>query len=290
MTEDPAHLLGVRLAADGHPRLGASLILQEALGLRPSELLGIQARDVHLPSSASTSPYAVIGLGVRTGTKAKRAQCVLLRCPKLLALLAWLVSHTNPEDCLVPYSYEQYRRLLIRVRGKLGITIQWTPHSPRSGFASDCIARGLPFRRVKELGRWSADQSLKAYVDIVMASSIGVSLRLSNLNESMAYAIKHALTFFVGAEVFLAQFVQVAAAPCASDHASGRLEDGGSVLLSTFAGLDGCEVSVGVREIENFEVEYSPVEDEGHGGRGRARGGGTAHEVVRGSGRGRGSQ
>ncbi len=119
---------------------------------------------------------------------------------------------------------------------------------------------------------------------------IGVSLRLSNLNASMAYAIKHALTFFVGAEVFLAQLVQVVAAPCASDHASGRLEDGGSVLLSTFAGLDGCEVSVGVREIENFEVEYSPVEVEGHGGRGRARGGGTAHEVVRGSGRGRGSQ
>ena len=83
MCGGPAALLGAHLAAAGHGRLGAGLVLQQALGLRPSEILGVQKCDVALPehSSFTNSSFATIGLGVRTNTKAKRAQCVLLKIP-----------------------------------------------------------------------------------------------------------------------------------------------------------------------------------------------------------------
>ncbi len=37
LCEGPAHLLAVHLSADGHPRLAAGILLQSALGLRPSD-------------------------------------------------------------------------------------------------------------------------------------------------------------------------------------------------------------------------------------------------------------
>ena len=49
----PACLIAAHLAAGGHARLGAAVVLQGALGLRPSEILGIQGGDVALPEHAS---------------------------------------------------------------------------------------------------------------------------------------------------------------------------------------------------------------------------------------------
>ena len=81
MCSGPACLIAAHLSADGHGRLAAGVVIQGALGLRPAELLGITGGDVALPENASFSnpSFATIGLGVREGTKAKRAQCVLLR-------------------------------------------------------------------------------------------------------------------------------------------------------------------------------------------------------------------
>ena len=45
----PAHLLACHLAADGHPRLAAGLVLQRELGLRPSEMLDLRSDNVTLP-------------------------------------------------------------------------------------------------------------------------------------------------------------------------------------------------------------------------------------------------
>ena len=46
------------------------------------------------------SAVTVIGLGVRTGTKAKRAQSVVLRDPMVTALVAWACSGLQDEDRL----------------------------------------------------------------------------------------------------------------------------------------------------------------------------------------------
>ena len=90
------------------------MILQNKLGLRPSELLNIWPEDVVLPEESLLSNYgaATVGLGIRGGTKANRPQAVSLKGDESLALLRWLKLQGEPGLLLIPHSYEQFRRLL----------------------------------------------------------------------------------------------------------------------------------------------------------------------------------
>ncbi|CAK0804568.1 unnamed protein product, partial [Prorocentrum cordatum] len=54
----------------------------------------------------------------------------------------------------------------------LGLDIHWAPHSARAGFASDSVARGIPFQEIKEAGRWLTEPSLRIYVGVVTASRV----------------------------------------------------------------------------------------------------------------------
>ena len=49
LCREPCCLVAAHLAAAGHPKLGAGLVIQQALGLRPSELVGLWAGDIMLP-------------------------------------------------------------------------------------------------------------------------------------------------------------------------------------------------------------------------------------------------
>ena len=71
------------------------------------------------------------------------------------------------------------------------MTVGWTPHSARAGFASEAIARGTPFNEVREQGRWRADSSLRTYIDIVSAAQISVDLRARGYVDAQIYALKH---------------------------------------------------------------------------------------------------
>ena len=113
LSKGPAHLIAVHLAALGHPRLGIGLLLQQELGLRPNEMLHIERRDVSLPANSAafaSASVTVIGLGVRLGTKAKRAQSVILHDPTIIVLVSWACSGWSDDDRLFPFTYENYRR------------------------------------------------------------------------------------------------------------------------------------------------------------------------------------
>ena len=75
------YLMAAALSLLGWGRLAAGLILQQHLGLRPGELLRLRPGDVTLPETTwfGSRSDAVLNLGARTGTKAKRAQAVVLR-------------------------------------------------------------------------------------------------------------------------------------------------------------------------------------------------------------------
>ena len=194
----PACLIAAHLARD-HPRLAIGIIVQRLLGLRPSEMLAIQRRDIQLPSPYGGEPFAIVGLGVRGGTKAKRAQAVVMRDLLGIGLLRYLCSESEPEQAVVGYTYEQYRRLLAKVERSLGLEIGFTPHSPRSGFASELWSSGVPFSDIRERGRWVADSSLRTYIDVVASAQIAVTLRLSGHSASIAFALSRLLHFFPGA-------------------------------------------------------------------------------------------
>ena len=180
------------------------MMIQQRLGLRPSELLAVLARDVVLPEETHMpgADAVTVGLGLRVGTKAKRPQSVLSKDPVVLQLLRWLKSLSAPDDRLVPFTYENYRRLLRKVCSILQLPFFFTPHSPRSGFACDLTSAGVSFLQIKELGRWVSDQSLRTYIDLVQASSIGVSFRMKELHGPMIHCLSHWTQFFPGSEAF----------------------------------------------------------------------------------------
>ena len=226
----------------------------------------------------------MLGLGIRSGTKAKRPQSVILRGSKKVALVRWLRSTCAATDPLIGYSYEQMRRLLARTVSELGLAeIGWSAHSPRAGFASDLVAKGVPILTIKDLGRWVSEASARTYIDVTASSSILVTFRTRHLTAAMAYACQHLLTFFSDA----VQFERLPASPACvvrghaaeglqvqPDHHALRSADRGhSFVDGTF--------SVSVHEIDEF-----PVAERGSGGDAAATPVGTTR--GRGQCRGRG--
>ena len=282
LSSGPAHLIAIHMASLGAPRLGAGLLTQQHLGLRPNEMLSLERRDVSLPSGneiTMASAVTVIGLGVRTGTKAKRAQSVVLRDPMVTALVAWACSGLSPEDRLFPFTYENYRRLLKKISSDiLHLDIHWTPHSARAGFASDAVAAGRGFTEIREAGRWVADSSLRTYIDVVSAASIATNMRLSGLKPAILFARSHLPEFLPGLEPFIRL------------HGSGNGEGAGRLLDSDLGRLVGRSPG-GLPDPQESEVAGADTTAQSAGGpkrnEARAKGAG-ARSSKPGASRGRG--
>lgn len=201
LSEAQAFLVAVHICAASYPRLAVGLMVQQKLGLRPSEMLALTTASFSMPEHralVSQERTCIIALGQRTGTKAKREQSVVLRDDRMIGWVRWALSLTPHGGRVFSFSYDLYRNLLKRVEKTLGISVGWTPHSPRAGFASDAIARGVPFAEVREAGRWRADSSLRTYIDIVTAAQITVDLRVRGFVEAQAYARDHFEEFLPG--------------------------------------------------------------------------------------------
>ena len=249
-----ACLIAAILSPD-HPRLGLGIVLQRLLGLRPSELLNIQSRDVSLPEHVPGSlEVCTVGLGIRTGTKAKRAQAVILRDVVGIGLMRWLVHETPHDDVLIPYTYEQYRRLLMRTERGLGLELGWTPHSPRSGFASELTAAGVAFSELRERGRWVADSSLRTYVDLVSSANIAVTFRLSGLSSAIAYAQANFLYFFPGARIFCTEALRDGV----EGFVQGTRRQDASALGSGL-GAEACGLPLAIEEAAEGQGRLSAV-------------------------------
>ena len=202
LSESQAFLLAVHFCAARFPRLAVGMLLQQKLGLRPSEMLELTTESCSMPEHRADTldSTVVIALGQKTGTKAKREQSVVLRCDRVISWLRWALSLTPAGGRVFPFTYDLYRNLFKRVERTLGIAVGWTPHSPRAGFASEAIARGVSFAEVREAGRCRADSSLRTYIDIVAAAQITVDLRVRGFVEAQSYARSHFESFLPGFE------------------------------------------------------------------------------------------
>ena len=187
----PASLMSTHMSVRGRPRLGLGMMLQVTTGLRPSEMLKIEAGHIALPedvgATIQTTPL-VVALGPKVGTKVKRPQTVRVSAKHadLVRLLAACRKATAMDQRMFPFSIEAYRKELKHLDAFLGFNVGWTPHSPRAGYASDAALCGTPFEEIREGGRWSADQSLRTYLDIV--SSLATLQRAQH--QGMAEALE----------------------------------------------------------------------------------------------------
>ena len=176
---------------------GTRLVLQTLTGLRPSELLGLRERRILRPTV--DCPRFIFRLGVGTGTRAQREQTTYLEwgCDVEVSKLLWRLVHcTHDSDFLFPLSYAQYRALLAQVGEHLQLGVQFAPHSPRAGFATEESVRGVGVGSVRERGRWASEQSFKIYLDIVSASQIEASFALGGATTSLEFATQHFSSFF----------------------------------------------------------------------------------------------
>ena len=116
--------------------------------------------------------------------------------PQLIVILERLVLTTPPNSRVFPYTIEQYRQEIKDIEKVLGTNFNFSPHSPRAGFASEARARGMSFVELREAGRWVADSSLRVYIDLVTAASISVTLRSKGLLPALTFAAQRALDYF----------------------------------------------------------------------------------------------
>ena len=119
---------------------------------------------------------AVIALGRKQGTKAGRAQFVVVHASEdqtALALISAFAATTKPGQNLTNLNYNRFRGILDRVFKDLDLAnLGYTPHSPRAGWATTWRLSGMPFIEIQEWGRWQNAATLRIYLDAVAASIV----------------------------------------------------------------------------------------------------------------------
>ena len=146
-------------------------------------MLQLKGGDVALIYETVTYPnlLVVLSLGTPSGMKVKYEQYAILRAsefPNEFHIMTILKACTDDDQRLFPYSIEFYRRALSNIgREKLGVALGITPHSPRAGFATERIARGVSFVQTQEDGRWKSASSFRTYIDVVGALHVGTMLK-----------------------------------------------------------------------------------------------------------------
>ena len=197
----PAALMSTHMVVRFKARLALGMMVQVVTGLRPTEMLHIEAGHIALPedvgSDISTTPM-IIALEPKVGTKVKRPQTVRVtsRHAQLVRLVAACRARTESDKRMFPYSIETYRKELKHLDAFLGFSAGWGPHSPRAGYASDHQLAGTPFEEIREGGRWSADQSLRTYLDIVSSMATLQRAQHKGMAAALEWAGAYWFTYF----------------------------------------------------------------------------------------------
>ena len=193
----PASLFAAQSVEWGIPLHGTALIIQQAAGLRPMELLRLSAEDICFQESLLGN-VALLKLGSIVHTKARREQAAFVyeaEDPNAYKLLQRLADCTPPGTKLFNFSYNSYNKFIDRCCKHFELKVKFTGHSARAGFASERIARGESEAEVQKRGRWRAASSFAVYVDVIVASQIDISFQLAGLNKAMIYCHTYLLDY-----------------------------------------------------------------------------------------------
>ncbi|OLP75372.1 hypothetical protein AK812_SmicGene44843 [Symbiodinium microadriaticum] len=180
--------IACKLADEGEYRLGVCMLLQQATGLRPSEMLGLREHDLLRPNELV--PRYVLRLGTNVGTKVGREQTTFFdpdQDPVLAMLLFRLLRATPEQGFLANCGYDHYRRVLSRLSTLLGV--HYSPHSCRAGFATEAIIKGELPAVVQRRGRWYSEASFLVYIDVATAMQVEAEFRSRSLVTRMGLPV-----------------------------------------------------------------------------------------------------
>jgi len=160
--------MALDIAYSGRPRVAGLLLLQSALGLRPSEVLNLIADDLVLGTDQDV-PMVLLGRWTR-GTKAGRPQYALGNItifPWVAALMDRFKRTTPGKAKLSSVALvSDYSRIISQSSARVGYDPPATAHGPRSGWATLLRQRGVLFSEIQELGRWADPATLRIYIDV----------------------------------------------------------------------------------------------------------------------------
>ena len=195
MLSRSAKFIACKMADEGEYRLGVCMLLQQATGLRPSEMLGLREHDLLRPNELV--PRYVLRLGTNVGTKVGREQTAFFdpdQDPVLAMLLFRLLRATPEQGFLANCGYDHYRRVLSRLSALLGV--HYSPHSCRAGFATEAIIKGELPAVVQRRGRWYSEASFLVYIDVATAMQLEAEFRSRSLDSEISEAVRSLLLHF----------------------------------------------------------------------------------------------
>jgi integrase/recombinase XerC len=126
----------------------AVLALLYGCGLRISEALAVKRRDAPLPAS-----LRILG----KGSKVRLAPVLPVVREAVDAYLAVLPFELAPDEPLFraarggPLPPRRVQELMVRLRGRLGLSERATPHALRHSFATHLLGAGADLRSIQEL-------------------------------------------------------------------------------------------------------------------------------------------
>jgi len=153
----------------GYPHRALLMLITWKFGLRPGEGIALRGSDVYIANfSKYLGALPFLRLGVRAGTKLRRPQ--LARARREDTFAQWLLqvaAVVTPYDARISdiAAYPVLNTTYKLAAKRLGVQPIWTPHCPRSGWASWRWACGQDFPGLREDGRWTSDSSLRVYLD-----------------------------------------------------------------------------------------------------------------------------
>ena len=199
-TKGASILFASHMSSRGSARMGAGLIIQTGTGLRPSELLSLLPESIHIP--LVESEHIVIRLGNFVSAKAKREQFVLVKFadqPLAYNLITVLHANTLPGERIFPYTYWEYRNLIVDIDKQLDLHLGLSAHSGRAAFATEGVVAGLPLQEIQAAGRWLSETSFRIYIDIIGASAVGTHVKAKGYSAAIDWCCSH-VHGFLGAD------------------------------------------------------------------------------------------
>lgn len=197
LTAECALLFAAWHCSEGRMRLGAAIIVQHSTGLRPSEMLALETRHVHVPLERNSA--ITVRLGANYSTKVKREQYVLVNPsshPLAWSLLSHLCQTTKPDARLFPFGYNTYNNSFKQAEEHYQLSLGTTAHSGRAGFATHLVLQGVDRKEVQARGRWLSESSFNTYIDITGASHIAALVGSQNLQQTAQWLSTHIWRYF----------------------------------------------------------------------------------------------
>ena len=197
LTTELAWLFGAFMASQGKNAIGAAMIVQQATGLRPSELLALQRDHIFVPRDCNQS--ITLRLGSVVSTKVKREQFVLVRQgvqSLAYALLRSFCIAVADGAKLFPFGYNTYNNAFKSCERHYQVQMGFTAHSPRAGFATSHVISGTPVKEIQAAGRWLCESSFQTYVDVVAAAHIRAQVQSTQLQETYQWVSQRIGLYF----------------------------------------------------------------------------------------------